>query len=162
MNFLVAIISIFTWVHPIHVSVTEIEYNEKNKSLEIISRIFIDDLELSIRSRKGDENLDLMHPAAGITTDQLVSEYLQEHIRIKIDGKPAKTRYLAHEVDDLALVCYIEIEGVKKLKSVEVTNSVIQETHDDQSNLVHVTYKGPIKSMRLTKEKPTGLLEFDK
>jgi hypothetical protein len=41
-------------------------------------------------------------------------------------------------------------------------NSVIQETHADQSNLVHVTYLGTIKSLRLTRERPNGTLEFDK
>jgi hypothetical protein len=149
-------------VHPIHVSVTEIQHNEKNKSLEIISRIFIDDLELSVRHANENESLDLLHPANGATTDQLVSEYLRQHLRVKVDGKIVRVNYLAHEIDDLAMVCYLEIEGVRKFKSIEVMNSVIQETHADQSNLVHITYRGPVKSMRLTRDKPTGRLEFEK
>ncbi len=149
-------------IHPIHISVTEIQHNEKNKSLEIISRIFIDDLELSIRSSTQNANLDLLHPGDGLTTDKLVSEYLRTHLRVIVDGKAARINYLAHEIDDLTLVCYLEIESVRKLKSIEVTNSVIQETHDDQSNLVHVTYGGPVKSMRLTRNKPSGKLDFEK
>jgi hypothetical protein len=149
-------------LHPIHVSVTEIEHNTANRSLEVTSRIFIDDLELSVRSRTGNETLDLLNPGGGSTTDQLVKEYLADHLRITVDGKPARINYLAHEIDDAAMVCYLEIEGVKKLKSVAVMNSVIQETHADQSNLVHVTYLGTIKSLRLTRERPNGTLEFDK
>lgn len=149
-------------LHPIHVSVTEVDFNEKNKSLEIVSRIFIDDLELSIRGEKGNESLDLLHPLDGLTTDQLVSEYLRNHLRVKVDGKPSKINYLAHEIDGLAMVCYLEIEGVRKMKSIEVTNSVIQETHADQSNLVHVTFQAPVKSMRLTRDKPSGILTFQK
>ena len=149
-------------LHPIHISVTEIQHNEKNKSLEIISRIFIDDLELSIRNSTKNENLDLLNPANGLTTDKLVSEYLYAHLLVTVDGKAARINYLAHEIDDLAIVCYLEIEGVRKMKSIEVTNSVIQETHDDQSNLVHVTYGGPVKSMRLTSDKPSGKFEFGK
>jgi hypothetical protein len=91
-----------------------------------------------------------------------VKDYLGEHLRITIDGKPARTNFLAHEIDDAAMVCYLEIEGVKKLKTVAVMNSVIQETHADQSNLVHVTYLGAIKSLRLTRDRPNGTLEFDK
>lgn len=149
-------------LHPLHVSVTEIEFNEKNKSLEIVSRIFIDDLELSIRSKRHDDYLELLHPAAGLTTDQLVREYLGEHLRISVDGKAAKVNYIAHEIDDLAIVCYLEIEGVRKMKRIEIVNSVIQETHADQSNLVHVTYRGPVKSIRLTRDKPSGTLAFEK
>lgn len=146
--------------HPLHVSVTEIEYNEKNKSLQIISRIFIDDLELSIRSKLRNESLDLLEPKNGMTTDQLVSGYLKEHLKLRLDGRPARINYLAHEVEDLALICYLEIESVKKIKTIEVTNDMIQEIHEDQSNLVHVTYKGPVKSLRLIRDKPTDVLKF--
>lgn len=148
-------------LHPMHVSVTEVEFSEKNKSLQIISRIFIDDLELSIRNKVNDETLDLLHPKSGQTTDNLVSQYLADHLKIRLDGKPAKINYIAHEIEDVAMICYLEIEGVKKLKDVEVTNTVIQETHMDQSNLVHVTYKGPVKSLRLTRENPSGTLHVE-
>ena len=147
--------------HPIHVSVTEIEYNEKNKSLQIISRIYIDDLELSVQKQAKNESLDLIEPKNGVTTDQLLSSYLKEHFKIKLDGKPAKINYLAYEIEDLAIICYLEIENVKKLKTLEVTNDVIQEIHGDQSNLVHITYKGPVKSFRLTREKPFDVLKFE-
>jgi len=151
---------LFYILHPIHVSVTEIEYSEKHKSLQIVSRIFIDDLELSIRAKLNDETLDILHPKTGLTTDKLVQDYLQDHFRVRLDGKPVKINFLAHEIEDVAIICYLEIEGIKKLKTIEVTNSVIQETHNDQSNLVHVTYKGPIKSLRLTRENPTGSLDI--
>jgi hypothetical protein len=149
------------FLHPIHVSVTEIEYSEKNKSLQITTRIFIDDLELSIRKQTGKESLDLLEPGAGTTTDQLVSAYLKEHFKVSIDGKPVQYKYLASEIEEPAIVCYLEIENVKKLKTITVTNTVIQETHDDQSNLVHITYKSPVKSYRLVREKPTETYKFE-
>lgn len=152
---------LLAWLlHPMHVSVTEIEYSEKNKSLQIVSRIFIDDLELSLRHKLNDELLDLLQPKNGQTTDQLVSSYLRDHFKIRLEGKLMKVNYIAHEIDELAMICYLEIEGVKKIKSIEITNSVIQETHEDQSNLVHVTYKGPVKSLRLIRDKPTGVLDI--
>ncbi|MDZ4714053.1 MAG: DUF6702 family protein [Cytophagales bacterium] len=145
--------------HPIHISVTEINYSEKDKALQIVSRIFIDDLELSIKNKLGAESLDLLNPGSGRSTDQLVRTYLQELFKVRLDGKPATIKYIAHEVEDAAIICYLEIEGVKKLKSIEITNRVIQETHADQSNLVHVTYRGPVKSLRLLRDNPTGTLD---
>lgn len=150
------------FLHPVHVSVTEIEYSEKNKSLQITSRIFIDDLELSIQKKLNQESLDLLVPKNGLTTNQLVSAYLNEHFKIKLDGKQAKINYITHEIEDLAIICYLEIENVKKIKTLEVTDTVIQETHADQSNLVHITYKGPVKSFRLMRDKPTEALQFAK
>ncbi len=148
-------------IHAIHVSVSEINYSEKDKALQITSRIFIDDLELAIRSKLNSPELDILHPTNGQTTNQLVSAYLTDHLKFKLDNKPVKIHYLGHEIEDVALICYIEIEGVKKFKSLEVLNNVIQEIHNDQSNLVHITYKGPVKSFRLMKDKPSDIFKVE-
>ena len=146
--------------HPIHLSVTEINYSEKDKALQISTRMFIDDLELSIQKEMKDDALDIIKPANGKTTDQFVSAYLQKHLKVKVDGKPQTLKYLGSEVEGLAIICYIEIPTVKKLKTVEVTNDVIMETHSDQSNLVHVTYKDKVKSVRLVRTEPTQSVSF--
>jgi hypothetical protein len=148
-------------LHAIHVSVSEINYSEKDKALQISSRIFIDDLELAIRSKLNSPEMDLLHPPIGQTIDLLVSDYLTDHLKFKLDNKPVKIHYLGHEIEDLAIICYIEIEGVKKFKTLEIYNSVIQEIHNDQSNLVHITYKGPVKSFRLIKEKPSDIFKVE-
>jgi hypothetical protein len=146
--------------HPIHLSITEIEHNEKSKALQITMRIFVDDLELSIRNKINDEELDLLEPGNGRTTDQLVKEYLADRVRVKVDKKMMKTNYLGNEIEGPAMVCYIEIENVKKFSTIEVTNKVILETHDDQSNLVNVNYKEKVKSIRLTNDTPTASVTF--
>ncbi len=152
--------SFFLWVHPIHISVTEISYNEKSKSLQITSRIFIDELELGIRAQRKEPELDILEPKNGMTTKELVKNYYAAHLKIKIDGKPVKMNFLGQEKEDISMVSYIEIENVKKLKTIEVFNDFITEIHDDQSNLVHVTYKSPIKSVRLTRETTSEVFTF--
>ncbi len=154
------IYSFLLWLHPVHISVTEINYNEKSKSLQIVSRIFIDEMELGVRSQLKQPDLDLLEPKTS-TTQTLIQNYLAQHFKIKIDGKPAKQNFLGFEREDVSLVCYIEIENVKKLKTLEVMNDVVTEIHDDQSNLVHVTYKGPVKSVRLNREKTTEIFKFE-
>lgn len=153
--------SFLLFLHPIHLSVSEINYSEKDKALQITSRIFIDDLEASIRKKLNQLELDILKPNAGQTTDQLVSTYINDHFKVKLDSKLQKLHYLGHEIEDAAIICYIEIEKVKKFKTIEVFNSIIQETHEDQSNLVHVTYKGPVKSLRLVRDKPVDILTFE-
>lgn len=153
--------TLFFFFHPIHASVSEINYSEKDKALQITSRIFIDDLELSVRSQRQEEGLDITQPKNGITTEQLVKDYVVNHFKVKLDGKAAKMNFLAVETEDVAFVCYIEIPNVKKVKTMEVFNDVITETHDDQSNLVHVTYKGPVKSARLMRDHPSEIFKFE-
>lgn len=147
-------------LHPLHISVTEIEYNEKAEALQIISRIFVDDLEVAVREKKSMPELDILNPNKGLTTQTLIADYLKDHLKIKLDGKPQQLNLLGYEEENFAFICYIEIEKVKNFKVIEVENTVITEIFDDQSNLVHITYKGPIKSMRLMKDKPSGKFTF--
>ena len=155
------IYSLLVFLHPIHLSVTEITYSEKDKAIQITSRIFIDDLELSIQKQLNQPNLDILEPKNGLTLDQMAFGYLKEHLKVKLDGKPQIIKILGHEIEDVAVVFYIEIENVKKIKSLEVRNDVIMETHKDQSNIVHVTYKGPVKSVRLLRDKPSEVFKFE-
>jgi len=153
--------SFILFLHPIHLSVSEINYSEKDKALQITSRIFLDDLELSIRNQRKQPDLDLLEPGPGLTTEQLISEYVIKRFLVKLDGKVQKLNFLGFEREDPAVICYIEIENVKKFKVIEVKNEVIMETHDDQSNLIHVTYKGPVKSLRLMRDKSSDVLTFE-
>lgn len=153
--------SFILFLHPIHLSVSEINYSEKDKALQITSRIFLDDLELSIRNQRKQPDLDLLEPGPGLTTEQLISEYVIKHFSVKLDGKIQKLNFLGFEREDPAVICYIEIVNVKKFKTIDVKNEVIMETHDDQSNLIHVTYKGPVKSLRLMRSKSSDVLTFE-
>ncbi len=147
-------------LHPVHVSVTEITLDEKEKELEIISRIFWDDLEKSIRDVKKQPELNLLEPNT-VTTDQLVWEYLQQRFKITLNGKPQKIKYLGHEIEGEAILCFIQVSGVKKFETIEVFNNVITEVYDDQSNLVHVTVREKVKTLRLMRDNPSGKLTFE-
>jgi hypothetical protein len=148
------------WFHPLHISVTEITFDEKEKELEIIMRVFTDDLETSIRAHKKDDAIDILSPK-GTTTDQLIKEYILPHFSVILDGKIQSMSYLGHELDGQAILCYIQVPNVKKWKTIEVRNDVIMETYDDQSNLINVTVRGEVRSLRLMKDKPSGKITFN-
>jgi hypothetical protein len=157
----IQVFSLLFFLHPIHVTVTEIEFDEKEKELEIMMRVFIDDLEQTLRNDLRQPELDILAPKNGVTTDQLVSKYLQDHFKIQLDGKAQTAKYLGHELEGDAFIFYIEVSNVKKWKTIRVKNNIMTETHDDQSNLVHVTVKENIKSLRLTRDTPEDNLTFD-
>lgn len=91
----------------------------------------------------------------------MVSEYLLKHIKISLDGKPQRIEYLGMEQEPDALVCYIRVDNVKKWKTITVVNEVIVAAYSDQSNLVHVTAHGKVRSLRLMKNNSSGTLTFD-
>jgi hypothetical protein len=147
-------------LHPLHVSVTEIEFDEKEKRLEIMMRVFADDLELTMRKQFNQPELDIIKPK-DLTVDQMMSEYLKSHFNIAVEGKSQTIKYLGHEIEGEAFIFYMEVSNVKKLKTILVANDILMEIHNDQSNLIHVTVGGNIRSLRLISEKSKDKLTFD-
>lgn len=145
--------------HPLHVSVTEIEWDEKDKALEIMMRVFMDDLELAFRQRYANPSLDILN-AGDPSLDKMMDKYLNERFSVAVDGKKQSLNYLGHERDGEAFVFYIEISRIKKWNHIRIANTVLMDLYDDQSHLVHVTASGKIRSLRLTKNNSTGELSF--
>jgi hypothetical protein len=147
-------------LHPLHVSVTEIEMDDKDKRLEIMMRVFMDDLEVTLRNEYKNPDLDILNPR-GLTVDQMMDNYLKKHFKIMLDNKSVATKYLGHEQEGDAFIFYVEVGNVKKWKTINVQNSIITDTFDDQSNLVHVTVGEKVRSLRLTKNHPADNLVFE-
>jgi hypothetical protein len=156
------LILLVTILHPLHISVTEIKFDAKDKELEISSRIFIDDLEEAIQTHLKKSSIDILNPGKETTTDQLVSNYLTSKFTIKVDGKRAQLKYLGHEIEGDAMIVYWYAPNVKKLREIEVLNSTITEVYDDQSNLVHITVGETTRSLRLMRGTLANKIVFEK
>ena len=149
-------------LHPLHVSICEIEYDPSSKSLEIIQRIFLDDLESEIRLDLGLPELDITVPDNGSTLDDMAEAYLFKRLKFEINGKEASYNYLGHEIEGEAILCYIEIEKVKKLKSIKVHSDILLDFFDDQINIIHVEVEDRIRSMKLTPRNRSEEFQYDK
>jgi hypothetical protein len=159
-SFLAIYLLVAPFTHPLHVSVTEIEMDEKNKRLEIMMRVFMDDLEVTLRNEYKKPELDISNPL-GLTVDQMMEAYLNVHFKIMLDNKLVVTKYLGHEQEGDAFIFYAEVDNVKKWTTIHVQNDIITEVFNDQSNLVHVTWHETVRSLRLTKDHPADKLIFE-
>ncbi len=152
----------FGWLaHPFHVSVCDIEVNSEKQTLEISQRIFLDDLETALRKTPGWEALDVTKPADEALFNNLMKKYITDHIAINVNGQRVQLTYLGHEREADAMWCYIEATGVKNVNSIEVKNTILLETYDDQVNLVHIKNKGKIRSLKLYQDNASGAIEYD-
>lgn len=147
-------------LHPLHVSVTEIEMDHKEKRLEIMMRVFMDDLEVTLRQKYQIADLDVLNPK-GKTLDQMMEEYLKLHFKISLDNKGQVMKYLGHEKEGDAFIFYIEVDKVKKWTTIQIQNDIIMEMYDDQSNIVHVTSNEIVRSLRLTTRRSIDQLTFE-
>src|ERR1044071_1512093 len=97
-------------------------------------RVFIDDLELAMRNNLKQPELDILDAKNGMTIDQMAGGYLKDRFKISLDNKAQEVKYLGHEREGDAFIFYVEVTKVKRWKTIQILNSIITETHDDQSN----------------------------
>ncbi|MDE0471542.1 MAG: hypothetical protein OXH57_06345 [Ekhidna sp.] len=148
--------------HPFHVSVTEIKYKEDQKAVQISVRIFLDDLELALREYTGDDKLDIMSESGWDFIEKSLGKYLIEKIRLSDEkGKSYPFNFIGAEIEKDIMWCYIEIEKVKKLKQVTLSNSILHEVWEDQENLVHFRAFNTVKSARLFRGEESEIFEWN-
>jgi hypothetical protein len=151
------LIVLFSFFHPFYVSVTEVNHNTKNKSLEISSKIFFDDLENGIEN-ENHVRFDIVKPVDKAKVNALIANYIKKHLQIKIDGKLLNMNYLGYEIQEDAAWCYLEIPKVSKVSSVEINNNILYKLHSEQINMLNVTVNGKRQSTKL--DAPTSRASF--
>ncbi|MEQ8477031.1 DUF6702 family protein [Fulvivirga sp.] len=161
--YMISVVFLFitSFLHPIHITVTDINFDQERSALEIVSKVFLDDLESEIRSLKKEEYLDITKPGEKRTTDDLLRPYIKERFKVMVNGKEVECVYLGHEVETEAIYLYLEVEKVKKFKSISVENTVLLNFFDDQVNMVHVKVDGKLRSMKIESGEEVGTLEYD-
>ena len=134
--------------HPIFVSVTTIDHNAVNKTLEISCKIFTDDLEVTLRKRYN-KKVDLLDPKLNAVMKPLLNDYIQKHLAITADGKPVTLKFLGFEQQEEGIVSYFEAYNITSVKKIDVTNSILYDEKPEQLQIIHVTVDGKRKSNKL-------------
>lgn len=151
----------FSDLHKFYVSETDVEYNAEAKTLQIISHVFIDDMEKLLKERYSDE-LFLLKSGEHPKADAFIQKYLNDKLKISVEGKQRQINYLGKEYDNDQLVMYLEVENVEPFSDISVENMVLADIFPQQKNVVKVQNKGKIKSLLLGNSQPRGLLKFGK
>ena len=134
--------------HPLYVSVTEIEHNAKEKSLEISCKIFTDDFEKTLRATYH-MHVDLLKPAEHAAMNKLVSEYIMNHLKISVNGQSQKLEFKGFEQIEEGIFSYFEIDNVTQLQKLSIINTILYDYQPQQMGLIHVTVNGKRQSTKL-------------
>ena len=155
------LLSSFSGAHKFYVSVTNVAYSEEESSLQIISRIFIDDLENALKTRY-EVDARLSTPEESEQADALIERYFNTKFTVFVNDSPAAYTFLGKRYDNDLIICYIEVAGLKKeqLKSVGIQNEILTDIFEEQKNLVHFDILGKKKSFVLVRENNKGMLNF--
>ena len=131
--------------HAFHTSITQIDFNAKEKTLEVSIRVFTDDLENTLsKENKGQrfriENND--------KNDPFVERYIRQHFKLSSPkGQLRAYTYIGKENEADATWVYIEIPLQEAtLQGFTLQQDVLMDVFDDQVNIVNITQSGERKS----------------
>ena len=147
-------------VHPFYVSVTELNHNAAEKTVEVSCKLFTDDFEKAL-TKQFKTPVDLAHPKNKEQADKLISAYLQQHLQVKLDGKTAVLQYVGYEQEGEAAWCYLQItEVTAPPKQMQLNANMLYELYDTQINIIHATVNGKRQSTKISNPQSVALLGF--
>lgn len=138
---LLSILFIFSGIlpnpHPLHVSIMQIDHNEKERLLEITLKSFVDDMELALKNSTGNPLfLEKINPKS--PESKAIVELIDSSIDISINANPAPMQWIGWEIDKDEIFLYFQVQTPKKIKSIGVKNNLLMREYDDQANIVHI------------------------
>jgi hypothetical protein len=145
--------------HPLFVSVTEIELNQKDKTLEISCKIFTDDFEKTLR-QSYKTTVDLLKPKDKTAMNKLVSDYIQKHLLLTVDGKKATMQFLGYEQNEEGILSYYQVNNILAVKKIDITDNLLYDYKKEQIGIIHVTVDGNRKSTKLNNPDDKASFEF--
>lgn len=159
---LLLIVSILTSLiphHDFHTSWMNMTYNEGSKFLESEWLTDTEHLEAVLTNYSGKEIILDDHTVSKHT--ELLERYINDHLEIDINNK---TIYLEIEVIQLTFaeitVRFKPISQRRKIRTMDVQNSLLLHLFPNQKNMVQVNYCGEKKSLLLSAKTTLGTIAF--
>ncbi|MGC4102552.1 DUF6702 family protein [Ferruginibacter sp.] len=148
-----------TGMHPIFMSVTEIELNSKEKTLEISCKIFTDDFEKTLRQNYN-TTVDLINPKDKEAMNKLVNDYVQKHFTITVNGKKTSLQFIGYEKQEEGILSYYQASNITAVNKIEITDNILYDYKKEQIGIIHVTVDGNRKSTKLNNPDDKASFEF--
>lgn len=120
-------------LHRYHTSLTRMDYNAKEKTIETSIQLFTHDL-VPLLEKRTKKKIDLEKT---VDIDKLILEYLSENFILKDDkGEIKKLKWVGKEVDVDTAWVYLEIPSDKSPDGFSLQNTIFFESFPEQTNLV--------------------------
>jgi hypothetical protein len=148
----IVLVSLFLFAgksHPFYLSVTDMKYNEKNKSMEIACKMFTNDLEGALKKTTG-KKVDIINPKDKKEVEKILFDYITKRLSINLNGKNCTLKYIGYEKEEDVIWTYIEIEKCEKPKQLSINTSLLYDYIKDQINLVSFEIGGKKQSSKVS------------
>jgi len=131
-------------LHPVHISVTNVDYNETEEEFNISIKLFADDFG-KIINKHNNVKLNLGKADENDMCNIFINEYIQNHLALKINNnnifKNIKLLNKEVRLEENSVWLYYKIKFTSSAKKVYIVNDLLNDLYDDQKNLFIFTYK---------------------
>ena len=120
-------------IHPIYISVIEI--NSKENNLEIVFKIFRDDLEDGIKNNLG-KNVSIDTQSKVKLNCKIIQEYLNTVTSIKINDKKNDIFFSDFFLENERIKINAKISNDLLIDSIEIYNEILIDVYSNQKNVI--------------------------
>jgi hypothetical protein len=147
----ILIVSIWFLLHPVHVTLTSIEYVPEINSFKVFVRMYFDDF---IRDYKlgGKEIQDKNFNTADALSISEMQDYLSGKVIIKVNEKQLSGQLKDMNLSDNELSMNMEYGVIKRPKTLSVKNLIMTGLYNDMSNMIVVKINDFEEGVKLTSD----------
>ncbi len=146
-------------IHKFYVSVTQINYAQDKKTIQITSRIFIDDLNNALGKRHK-KKFYIGSTKESEEEIQLLKSYINENFSIKVNSKLKQAIFLDKEIEDDVIILYHVVRDISKINTLQIKNTLLFDFLPEQQHIIHTQISGKKLSALLTFENQEELLKY--
>lgn len=140
--------------HKFYLSVTQMEFDTDKNRITAITRVFVDDLEETLRQRY-DVQLALGTDREDAMASFYISRYVEQKLIVEMNNEPLKFSFAGFTYQNDQIVLLSEFSVIPSDEyDIKVTNALITDAYSEQQNLVHFRMNQKKQSEVLTKERP--------
>ena len=143
--------------HPYYISVIDIKHNTAQKSLQISTRFFTNDLEDAL-DKISHKKIDVLNPKNKAEVDSILFYYIKQRFSISINSKAQSLQFVGYEREEESIWAYLEIKKVNSPKKLNIQTKLLYDYLPSQVNIVHAEVNGVKKSSKVTN--PDSKVEF--
>ncbi len=144
-------LSVFFLFHPVHVTLTSLDYTPGTGVFTVFMKMYYDDFISDYKlSRTGKENVEFSYNDSSSFT--VMQRYLSEKVIVEVNDMLIGGKLQKMVLDDNELSINLEYGKVKKPKIVKVTNLIMTTLYSDQANMLIVRVNDFEEGAKLTPE----------
>ena len=162
MSFLyIYLISIFSMIHPVHVSITNMDYLPEQNKITLSFKVFKDDFKI-LFAHLYQIRIDFNEEDNYKNYQSVIDKYFSSHFKI-IEKDDCNFLFSNKKIkkDEEWIWFYYEVILDKEVETLEIINTIFLDLYSDQKNMLILNYHDKEKAYLFNLKQTKQIIEFN-